>query len=331
MASPAARERLRDLLVPALWALLAAGASIIAALLAGSLTGSAPAVLLGALVGRAGMDVVAVACVGIGLLGVLLPADGSIRGGAGRELVAVHARADRALVAVSGAWLVLVLLDVVLTAAAAYGRPLSTLTASEVVRFAGVVEAGRGLLLTGGCTAVVLVFAVVRVRNPHRVQVRIPLVAALLGALTPALTGHSGADADHQLAVVTVALHAGAAGLWVGGLGALVVLLAGRRTLLAAALPRFSRLATVCLVGVAVTGVLNAALRLASWAALFGTGYGWLVIAKAACLGAAAGFGGLARRRLAAGRMPVLRWAGIEVGIMAVALGLAAALTQTAF
>jgi len=33
---------------------------------------------------------------------------------------------------------------------------------------------------------------------------------------------------------------------------------------------------------------------------------------------------------MAAGRVPVLRWAGIEVTLMAVTLGLAAALSQTA-
>ena len=42
-----------------------------------------------------------------------------------------------------------------------------------------------------------------------------------------------------------------------------------------------------------------------------------------------AGLGGLARRRLAAGRSPVLRWAGYEVALMAVTLGLAAVLSQT--
>ena len=43
-----------------------------------------------------------------------------------------------------------------------------------------------------------------------------------------------------------------------------------------------------------------------------------------------AGLGGLARQRLRAGRLPVLRWAGVEVALMAVTTGLAAALTQTA-
>ena len=67
--------------------------------------------------------------------------------------------------------------------------------------------------------------------------------------LTPAVTGHAGTSADHQLAVVTVALHVAAAALWVGGLGALVVVLARHRALLDGVLPRFSPLAGVCVRG----------------------------------------------------------------------------------
>jgi copper resistance protein D len=185
-------------------------------------------------------------------------------------------------------------------------------------------------VLTAGCALVVLGCAAVRLRDPGRVPMRVPLVAALLGVLTPTVTGHAGSAPDHQLAVVTTALHAGAAALWVGGLGALVVLVARYRELLAGSLPRFSRLAGVCVVAVALTGAVGAALRLPGWDALLTTPYGLLVVAKAGALVLLAWLGGLARRRLAAGRLPVLRWAGAELALMAVVLGLAAALTQTA-
>jgi putative copper resistance protein D len=81
---------------------------------------------------------------------------------------------------------------------------------------------------------------------------------------------------------------------------------------------------------VTVTGLVNAWLRLQSWTAVVSTGYGGLVLAKTGCLLLLALLGGLARRRLAAGRLPVLRWAGWEVATMAVTLGLAATLSQTA-
>ena len=79
-----------------------------------------------------------------------------------------------------------------------------------------------------------------------------------------------------------------------------------------------------------MSGVLTAQVRLGSWAALFFTGYGALVIAKAAALVLLGVLGLLTRRRMAAGRIPVLRWAGVEVTLMAVTLGLAAALSQAA-
>lgn len=293
-----------------------------AAVLAGGLLVSTLPVLLGTTITRSGMDAAGVACVGLTLLGVLLPA-------AARESGPVQAAADRAIVAVAGSWLVLVLLGIVFRAAAAYGRPATELGAAEVGRFATEIAAGRGLVLTAGCAGVVLGCGIARIRDPEHVQVRIPLIAALLGVLTPAVTGHAGTAPDHQLAVITVALHAGAASLWVGGLGALIVFLARRRDLLDVALPRFSRLAGVCVVTVGLTGVLNAAVRIPSWGAVFTTGYGLLVVAKAVLIVGLAGLGGLARARLAAGRTPVLRWAGLEAALMAVALGLAAALTQT--
>ena len=130
--------------------------------------------------------------------------------------------------------------------------------------------------------------------------------------------------------MITVAVHAAAAALWVGGLGAVLALLARHRALLDGVLPRFSQLAGGCVVAVGLTGVLNALLRLGSWAGWSARRYGWLVLAKIGVLVLVAGLGGLARRRLRAGRLPVLRWAGVEVALMAVTIGLAAALTQTA-
>ena len=146
----------------------------------------------------------------------------------------------------------LVLLGVGFRAAEAYGRPMSALGATELRTFAFTLTAGRGLLLTAGCAAAVLVCAALRTRDPDRVPQRVVLVAALLGALTPAVTGHAGTSADHQLAVVTVALHVAAAALWVGGLGAVLVVAAPRPRLLDAVLPRFSTLAGGCLACVVV-------------------------------------------------------------------------------
>jgi putative copper resistance protein D len=304
---------------------LAVATGCVAVVLAGGLAATALPVLLGAIITRTGMDVAGVACVGVALLGVLLPFG---PGPGARELVRLEHTVDRALVALAGGWLACTLLGVAFRTAEAYGRPVTGVGGAELVRFSSDFGAGRGLLLTAGCTIAVLVCAVLRLRDPDRVHLRVPLVAAVLGLLTPTVTGHAGTEADHELAVLTVAVHVGAASLWVGGLGA-TLLLVRRRDLLDVAVPRFSRLAGVCIVTVGITGVANAVLRLESPAALVTTGYGWLIVAKTVAIVGLGGLGRLARRRLTTGRTPVLRWAGAEVALMAVTLGLAAALTQS--
>jgi putative copper resistance protein D len=178
------------------------------------------------------------------------------------------------------------------------------------------------------------------VRRPALVPPRVLLALALFAMITPAVTGHSGAVHAYQVvAVVGVGIHVAAAAGWVGGLGAILVLVASRRGLLVAVLPRFSRLAAVCIAAVAATGLLTAAIRLppalahVRWEAAvqlyLATGTGQLLVAKTAALGVIGCLGWLTRRRIAASRMPVLVWAGYEVTLMAVALGLAAALTQS--
>ncbi len=324
MTPPVADRIPRTIAAFALWAGLAVGTAVLASVLAGALARASLPVVLGTAVTRVGMAVAGVACVGLGLLGAFLPAP------ADREAASVQRRADRAMLVLAGAWLALALLSVAFRAADAFGRPVTALTVDQMVRWATELAAGRGMVLTAGCAAVVVGCGVVRLRNPERLAVRIPLVAALLGTLTPAVTGHASSAPDHQLAVGTAALHVGAAALWVGGLGAVLALAAPHRRLLDAVLPRFSLLATGCVIAVAVTGLLNAQVRLESWGALLTTGYGRLVVAKSVALVLVAALGGLARRRLVTGRTPVLRWAGLEVALMAVTLGLAAALTQSA-
>lgn len=310
-------------LAVAVWALLAVGTAVAASVAAGAAADTELAVLLGTSATRAGMTAVGVACVGLALVAVLLPARERESAGAVRT-------ADRALVVTAGVWVVLVLVGIAFRAADAFGLPVTALGADQLLRWSTRLAAGRGMLLTAGCALVVLGCAVVRLRDPARVAVRVPLVAALLGVLTPAVTGHASTSPDHQVAVLMIALHAGAAALWVGGLGGLLVLVAARRRLLDSALPRYSTVAGMCVFAVAATGVVSAAVRLASWEALVTTGYGALVLVKAVLVVVLGGLGLLARRRLVTGRTPVLRWAGVEVALMAVTLGVAAALTQTA-
>ena len=266
-----------------------------------------------------GIDMAGVCCVGLTLVALLVPPSG---GGA------TSVRAARLLVPAAGAWLVLVLAAVVLRAADAAGRPVAGLGAVELATWATKLSAGRGMVLTAGCVALVFGCAVGALRRPARVRARVPLFAALLALITSAVTGHASTDPG-RFAVLALAVHVVAAALWVGGLAALVCLIARDRAQLDAALPPFSRLAAACLAAVAVTGFVTTTTRLPAWDALVTTGYGRLVVAKIVCLAAIGGLGGLARRRLLTHRTPVLRWAGYELAAMAVTLGLAATLAQT--
>jgi putative copper resistance protein D len=333
VTAPAAR--LREAAGPVGWwaglALAAAGAGT---LLAAAADGAFPgATAAGVTLSRTAMDVAGVVVVGLALLEVLLPPGD-------RRAAPVRRRTGRATLGAAGAWLVAVLLATVFGTANAFARPVTAVEPDELVTWSTRLGAGQGMLLVACATALVVGCAAVRARRPALLPPRVVLAVALFAIITPAVTGHAGATHAYQLvAVIGVGVHVAAAAAWVGGLGAILVLVAPRRGLLVAVLPRFSRMAAVCIAAVAATGVLTAAVRLPPALALvrweagvqlaLATGWGQLLVAKTAALGVIGCLGWLTRRRMAASRTPLLLWAGYEVALMAVALGLAAALTQT--
>ena len=161
---------------------------------------------------------------------------------------------------------------------------------------------------------------------------------ALLGPLPVALTGHSAGGGAHDLASDSLVLHVLAASLWVGGLVAVLATAAAhgpdRETALATAVPRFSRLALVCWLALAVTGVLNAVVRVPI-GALLGSGYGALVLAKATALIGLGAMGAVHRRSTVAPAArgesrALLRLGGFEVLLMLATIGLAVALGRSA-
>ncbi|WP_346623665.1 CopD family protein [Blastococcus montanus] len=164
------------------------------------------------------------------------------------------------------------------------------------------------------------------------------LLAAALGALVApvVLSGHSSGAGDHVLAATALGLHVVAAAVWVGGLLALVT--HGRNSgELAAAAARFSPIALLCLLVTAVSGVVAAGAVLGGAAALLGalgSGYGWLLMAKASALVGLGLLGWQHRRRtlprLHAGEPGSFRrFAAVEVLVMLVTLALAVALAAS--
>ncbi|MEU0249502.1 copper resistance protein CopC [Streptomyces sp. NPDC006235] len=139
-------------------------------------------------------------------------------------------------------------------------------------------------------------------REPVLRAVGATLAVAL--ALTWAAAEHASAGIQVPLAMTSSVLHLVATGVWLGGLVALLLTL--RRAsvdVLTEVVPRFSRIAFACVTVLAVTGLYQSWRGLGSLAALTGTSYGRLLLAKLVAVTALLLAAGYSRRwtaRLAA-------------------------------
>ena len=292
-----------------------------------------PLVRVGLPVARAVHDVAA--SLTIGLLVLAVWAVAPERGASLARLTGARWAMLRTASAAAGAWLVSAVVVLGLTGADVVGVPVTSaaFTGSLGV-FAGYTDLGRSL------SASVLLAAVVAGLTAWSSRLAAAGWAAALGlvALLPlALTGHASGSANHENSVTSLALHLLGVAVWVGGLGAL--LLSARR--LGPQLPtvvrRYSTLAGWCFAVVAVSGLVNAALRLEPLSgAQLGSLYGLLALGKVIGLGVL----GLAgwRHRVAVlprlegvgGGRAFLRLAGVELVVMGATMGLAVALSRSA-
>ena len=161
------------------------------------------------------------------------------------------------------------------------------------------------------------------------------LLAAIVGLLPQALSGHaSGAD-DHDVAVDTMIFHLVGISLWIGGLLAFLGMVRQNVGNLPTVARRYSTLALVAFITVAISGIVNAWIRLTYLSDLWTTGYGRLVVIKAIALITLGVFGYAQRKRalpaIARGkRRPLVRLASVELLVMGATVGVAAALGRTA-
>jgi cytochrome c oxidase assembly factor CtaG/putative copper export protein len=239
----------------------------------------------------------------------------------------------------SAAWFISGLAYFVFTYASVSGTPISTSNAfgSGLWLFATSIEMGRSIALNiiGGAFLSILALTV------RRLTATFLLAALGLAALIPlALIGHSAGTRGHAMAVNSIGMHLWAVTVWVGGLVALLALKStdsNHNTILA---KRFSSLALVSFILVAISGVGSASVRLEKPEDLL-TNYGLLLIAKVAFLIILGVFGAVYRlsaiKRIAvesadgSGRTSSFwRLASVEIAIMAMAMGLATALSRTA-
>ncbi|NQW91562.1 bifunctional copper resistance protein CopD/cytochrome c oxidase assembly protein [Curtobacterium sp. VKM Ac-2861] len=160
---------------------------------------------------------------------------------------------------------------------------------------------------------------------------------SMIGLIPLAQQGHAAGTASHDAAVTALGLHLVGAALWVGGLTMLVLLrgvLPGDR--LAVVVARYSSIALGCFVLVAVSGVASAQIRVGALSNLF-TPYGTLVLVKIGAIVAIGVLGAVQRQRAIrslteapARHRPFWTLIVVELAVMGVASGFAAALGRTA-
>ncbi|KAA0093163.1 copper resistance protein CopD [Mycolicibacterium sp. P1-18] len=242
-------------------------------------------------------------------------------------------RALRTGTVASGIWTVCAAMLVPLTVSDVTGQPLtSRLDPSTIWSVASLIDVAGAWRWTALLAAIVTVLSIPVLRWSWT-----PLLCAgaLVTLLPLALTGHSSAGGSHDLGTNSLFIHLVAGALWAGGLLALLVhaLRGGEHADLAAR--RFSVIALCCFVAMAVSGVVNALVRV-RLDDLFHTTYGWLLVGKATALIVLGLLGWQQRRRGVASltanpdaRGALIRLSLIEAGVFGLTFGIAVALGRT--
>jgi len=290
-----------------------------------------PIVQFGIPICRTLLDICAVAAAGVAILARLLGFDHP------EKTEPVMREARRAGLWASIGWTAAALLSIVLLTAEL--NPGSFPTPSAIWLYVSNIAAGKGLLLSAGCGLVSVLLAQLSRRHGENVPAELRAGIALFGLLPLPLTGHASNWAYHDLSMVLMELHVVTASAWAGALGAVLLFLARRPELLATAMPRYSRLATWCVLIVGATGLFTGLLELALSPvtslpeSLWTTRFGVLVLTKALLMVVIAGIAVVVRTRLlpaiAAGRRTAVAvWCGWELIVLALAFGVAVVLTR---
>ncbi len=270
---------------------------------------------------------------GIATVGWLLAA--TILDPSGKDgVVSRTGRRDLRNAAISaGVWAVLAMVQLFLELAYVLGIPLSEAIAPDVVStYANEIPTTRALLFMAILAVVVCVGAITSATTGAAAAWTMVAIAA---TALPALAGHSAGLGDHALATTAGVAHALAAVVWMGGLMALAVHAARRDMPLDRAVRRFSTIALVAIILLAASGAANAYTRLDTPSQVLTTGYGQLLITKTMLILALAALGWIIRARIIdtlgtkSRGIVFARIAGLELLVMAVAVGLGVALASS--
>jgi cytochrome c oxidase assembly factor CtaG/putative copper export protein len=302
--------------------------SITAALTATGLPNPGPVTTLGLPFVRAAGEVAAVLAVGAFLFAAFLvpPQKSGVLDADGYRAVRIGAVA-------TGTWAVCAALLVPLTISDVSGKSITAhLNPATLWSLASLINIASAWRLTALLAAAVMLASLPVLRWSWTPLL---LVASLATLIPLGLTGHSSAGGSHDLATNSLLIHLVAASLWAGGLLALLahVIRGGEHADLAAR--RFSSIALWCFVAMAVSGVVNALVRVLP-SDLLTTAYGRLVLAKfvALCLLGVAGWrqrrtGVAALQADSSSRSALIRLTLIEALIFGVTFGIAVGLGRT--
>jgi cytochrome c oxidase assembly factor CtaG/putative copper export protein len=317
--------------VAALAGCIAAGIGVLslaAALTATGLPDPGPVTTIGLPFVRAAGEIAAVIAVGSFLTAAFLvpPQDNGVLDADGYLALRVGTVA-------AGAWTVCAALLVPLTVSDVSGQPFTAhLNPAGLWSLAGIINISAAWRWTALLAAVLTLASLPVLRwswTPF-------LVVGSLATLIPlGLTGHSSAGGSHDLATNSLLIHLFAGSLWAGGLLALLthVVRGGQHADLASR--RFSTIALWCFVAMAVSGVVNALVRM-RLSDLFASDYGRLVLVKvvALCLLGIAGWrqrrsGVFALQEDPTSRTRLIRLAVAEAVLFGVTFGVAVGLGRT--
>lgn len=242
-------------------------------------------------------------------------------------------RALRLGTVASGVWAVCAALLVPLTISDVSGHAVADISPARMWSLAGLITNASAWRWTAILAAVITVASLSVLRWSWTPV----LAAASVATLIPlGLTGHSSAGGSHDLATNGLLIHLVAASLWAGGLLALLAHALRGGGHLGLAARRFSMVALWCWVAMAVSGLVNALVRVQP-SDLLSTDYGRLVTAKffALCL---LGVLGWRQRRVSVaalqadpshGRGALLRLTLIEAAVFGLTFGIAVGLGRT--
>ena len=302
--------------------------SLAAALTATGLPDPGPVTTLGLPFVRAAGEVAAVIAVGSFLTAAFLvpPQDNGVLDADGYRALRVGTMA-------AGAWAVCAALLVPLTISDVSGQPFTAhLNPASLWSLAGIINISAAWRWTALLAAVLTVLSLPVLRWSWTPL----LLAGSLVTLIPlGLTGHSSAGGSHDLATNSLLIHLFAGSLWAGGLLALLthVVRGGQHADLASR--RFSTIALWCFGAMALSGIVNAAVRIRP-SDLLSSDYGRLVVVKfvALCLLGLVGWrqrrtGVVALQADPTSRTRLIRLALIEAVLFGLTFGVAVGLGRT--